>query len=178
MDLPPTTFTLRRIVFPKLSRLSDDQHAAQVTVEWKGYITAKIDWDFRSTNLYWQFVDPDFSLLELGFEWPSGRLTHCAIPLFNGEVEDCQTETLPNAPPGTPFFDLSPWAVQVSNPAARGNHLEQPGRIRLVKKHGGLRIVCNDRPPLRSLAYGGRVVCDFGEGDELNALTLVGDFSV
>src|SRR6202521_1815973 len=76
------------------------------------------------------------SLLELGFEWPSGRLTHCAVPLFNGEVEDCQTETLPNAPPGTPFFDLSPWAVKVSNPAARGNHVEQPGRIRLVKKHG------------------------------------------
>jgi hypothetical protein len=37
-------------VFPRLSRLSDDQHAAQVTVEWKGYITAKIDWDFRSTS--------------------------------------------------------------------------------------------------------------------------------
>jgi hypothetical protein len=146
-------------MFPKLSRLSDDQHAAQITVKWKGYITAKIDWDFRSTNLYWQFVDPNFSLLELGFEWPSGRLTHCAVPLFNGEVEDCHSETLPNAPPATPFFDPSPWAVQVSNPAARGNHLEQPGRIRLVKKHGGPkhRLQRQASSPLPSLRGKGRM---------------------
>jgi hypothetical protein len=46
-------------MFPKLSRLSDDQQTAQIAVEWKGYITAKIDWDFRSANLYWQF-SPSF----------------------------------------------------------------------------------------------------------------------
>jgi hypothetical protein len=60
-------------MFPKLSRLSDDQHAAQITVERKGYITAKIDWDFRSTNLYWQFVDPNFSLLEIGLRVAVGQ---------------------------------------------------------------------------------------------------------
>jgi hypothetical protein len=163
-------------MFPKLSRLSDDQYAAQITVEWKGYVTAEIDWDFRSTNLYWQFVDPVFSQLELGFEYPLGRLTHCAVPLFNGEVEDQQTQPLPQAIPGTPFFDLSPWAVDVSDPAARSNHLEQPGRIRLVKKQNGLSIICKDSSPLHSVLYGDKLICEFGEGDELVALTLVGDF--
>jgi hypothetical protein len=163
-------------MFPKLSRLSDDQHAAQITVEWKGYITAKIDWNLRATNVYWQLVDPVFSLLELGFEWPSGRLTHCAVPLFNGDVEDRQTESLQHAVQGTPLFDLSHWTVNSDNPAARSNHLEQSGRIRLMKKENGLSIICKDSPALRSVAYGGNLVCDFGEGDELVALSLVGDF--
>lgn len=163
-------------MFPKLSRLSNDQHAAQITVEWKGYITAEIDWDFRATNVYWELVDPVFSQLELGFEWPSGRLTHCAVPLFNGDVEDRRTESLPDATPGTPFFDLSPWTVNITDPAARSNHLEQTGRIKLVKKNNGLSIICRDNPALRSIAYGGNLVCNLGEGEELVALTLVGDF--
>ena len=163
-------------MFPKLARVSSDKYEAVVNVEPKGYITVAIARNPRATNLYWQLVDPVFSLLELGFEHPSGRLVKCAVPLFNGEVEDQPTHPLPRAASGTPFFDLGPWPVDVSNPAARGNHLEQPGRIRLVKKQRALTIICKDGHPLRSVAYGRSLVCDFGEADELLALTLVGDF--
>ncbi len=84
-------------MFPKLARVSSDKYEAVVNVEWKGYITVAIDRNPRATNLYWQLVDPVFSLLELGFEHPSGRLVKCAVPLFNGEVEDQQTHPLPRA---------------------------------------------------------------------------------
>jgi hypothetical protein len=165
-------------MFPKLARVSNDRYEAVVDVEWKGYMTAKIGWNFRSTNLYWQLVDPVFSLLELGFEHPSGRLVHCAVPLFNGDVEDRRMESFPNAVQGTPLFDLSCWTVNPDNPAAHSNHLEQPGRIRLVKKENGLSIICKDRPTLRSVLYGEKLICEFGEGDELVALSLVGDFPI
>ena len=163
-------------MFPRLVRISEDLHQADVTVEWKGYITVLIDKNPRAVNLYWQIVDPVFSLLELGFEHPSGRLVKCAVPLFNGDVEDQHTEPLSNAAQGTPFFDLSPWPLQVSDRDVRGNYLEQLGRIRLLKKQNGIMIVCKDSPPVRSLAYGEKLVCDFGEGDELVSLSLVGDF--
>jgi hypothetical protein len=163
-------------MFPELARVSNDGYEAAVHVEWKGYITVDIARNPRATNVYWQLVDPVFSLLELGFEHPSGRLVKCAVPLFNGEVEDQQTQPLPQATVGTPFFDLSPWSVDAANPAARGNHLEQSGRIRLLKKQNGLSIICKDGPTLRSVLYGEKLICEFGEGDELVALTLVGDF--
>ncbi len=163
-------------MFPRLARVSNDRYEAVVNVEWKGYITVAIARNPRATNLYWQLVDPVFSQLELGFEHPSGRLVKCAVPLFNGEVEDQQTQALPGATPGTPFFDLAPWPVNVSDPAARANHLEHSGRVRLTKKHGGLSIICKDSPTLRSVLYAEKLICEFGEGDELVALTLVGDF--
>ncbi len=163
-------------MFPKLTRVSNDNYEAVINVERKGYITVAIARNPRATNVYWQLVDPVFSLLELGFEHPTGRLVKCAVPLFNGEVEDQQTQARPRAVAGTPLFDLRPWRVDVSNPAAHGNHLEQPGRIRLLKGQRGLTIVGKDGPPLKSVAYGGSLVCDFGEADELLALTLVGDF--
>lgn len=165
-------------MFPKLTQVSGDMYEAKVNVEWKGYITVDIGRNPRSTNLYWQLVDPVFSLLELGFEYPSGRLVKCAVLLFNGDVEERQTESLPNAIQGTPLFDLSHWTVNPDNPAVRSNHLEQQGRIRLLKKQNGLSIVCKDSPRLRSVTYGGNVVCDFGEGDELVAVSLVGDFPI
>ena len=165
-------------MFPKLVQVSEAQYTPQVTVEGKGYVTVDIARNPRATNLYWQLVDPVFSLLEVGFEWPSGRLISFAVPLFKGEMEDQQTQPLPQATVGTPFFDLSPWSVDAGNPAARGNHLKQSGRIRLLKKQNGLSIICKDGPALRSVAYGGNLVCDFGGGDELMALGLVGNFPV
>ena len=163
-------------MFPKLERVSDETYEAVFAVGWKGYITVDIARNPRATNLYWQLIDPVFSQLELGFEHPSGRLVKCAVPLFNGEVEDQQTQPLPRTTPGTPFFDLAPWPVNVSNPAARANHLEQSGRIRLAKRLGGLSIICKDSLTLRSVLYGEKLICEFGEGGELVALTLMGNF--
>lgn len=163
-------------MFPKLARISDERYSAEITVEWKGYITANIGRNPRATNLYWQLVDPAFSQLELGFEHPSGRLVNCAVPLFNGDINDQHALPLPRTTAGTPFFDLAPWPVNVSNPATRANHLEQSGRIELMRKSGGLSIICKDSPTLRSVLYGERLICEFGQAGELVALTLVGEF--
>jgi len=163
-------------MFPKLAKVSEEQYRPDISVQGKGYITICVARNSRATNVYWQLVDPDFSLLELGFEWPSGRLINCAVSLFNGEVEDCQNQTPPQGNPGTPMFDLSPWPLQVSEREVRGSHIKQPGRIRLLKKHKGVSIVCQEGFPLRSVEYGGKLVCDFGGGNELLALSLVGDF--
>ena len=73
-------------MFPKLARVSNDKYEAVVNVERKGYITVAIARNPRATNLYWQLVDPVFSLLELGFEHPSGRLVKCAVPFFDGRL--------------------------------------------------------------------------------------------
>jgi hypothetical protein len=75
-------------MFPTLARISGEPYEAVITAEWKGYITVRIGMNPRAVNLYWQLVDPEFSLLELGFESPSGRLVACSVPLFNAEVEN------------------------------------------------------------------------------------------
>ena len=164
-------------MFPRLVRTSSNHYTAEIVVEWKGYITVDIGWNSRSTNLYWQFVDPKFSLIELGFEWPSGRLVHCAVPLFNGEVEEYQTRPLPDTVIGTPCFDLSPWPVHFSERGGeRGQHIEQPGRIRLVKYANQLLIVIKDGHPLQSVLYADKLICNFGEDSELLSLGLKGPF--
>jgi hypothetical protein len=91
-------------MYPRLLRTSPEQFTAEVVAERKGYITVRIGKNPRALNLYWQLVDPTFSLLELGFEWPSGRLVHCSVPLFNGEVEEDRARGFPNAVPGAPFL--------------------------------------------------------------------------
>jgi|SRR5215831_941153 len=165
-------------MFLKLARTSVEHYEAKIVVESKGYITVDIGRNPRATNLYWQIVDTQFSLLELGFEYPSGRLVNCAVPLFNGEVENCVAEPLSHGPLGTPFFDLSPWSVDTSNPAARGNHLEQPGRIRILRRQGGISIVCRDIPVRRSLTYGANLICGFGSEEDLVDISLIGDFPI
>jgi hypothetical protein len=162
---------------PKLLRTSSDQFTAEVVVEWKGYITVRIGRNPRAVNLYWQLVDPKFSQLELGFESPSGRLMACSVPLFNGEVEEQKARGFLNAVPGTPFFDLSLWPPNVSETKGnRSHHIEQPGRIRLLKDENLLLIVIKDDPPLKSVLYADKLICNFGENGELLALGLKGSF--
>ena len=165
-------------MFPKLAKVTRDRAEANITVEGKNYIYVTIQ---RGTgNVYWQLADQTFSLIELGFDLPSGRLIKCAVPLFNGEVDDRSAEDLTNPEPGTPFFDLAPWPIKYNQKGwpEQGSYLEQPGRIKLLKKSGGLSIIWGDGPPARSLLYANRIICDFNEADELMALSLVGQFAL
>jgi hypothetical protein len=164
-------------MFPKLVQVSDAQCSPEINVEGKGYITVDMGRNPRANNLYWQLVDPVFSLLELGFERPSGRLINCAVPLFKGEIEDCQTQILPNGTAGTPFFDLSPWPVDLPESGGnRGHHIKQAGRIRLLKSDGLLSIVIKDSHPFQSLLYAGKIICNFGKDGTLLSLGLKGSF--
>lgn len=165
-------------MFPKLTQVSEGRYSPEINVEGKGYVTVDIARNPQATNLYWQLVDPAFSLLELGFEWPSGRLVNCAVPLFKGEVEDDQSQTVRQGIAGTPFFDLAPWPLQVSDREVRGNHLRHPGRIRLLKGQNALSIICQNGSPFHSITYGGKLVCDFGMNNEIVALNLLGNFSL
>lgn len=165
-------------LFPRLTGTTNSNYTAQITVESKGYITVRVAKDPRATNLYWQLVDPKFSLLELGFESPSGRLVHCSVPLFNGEVEDRRNESVPTATTGVPLFDLSPWPLRVTAREVRGNHLEQAGRIRLVSKDGGLSILSDETIPARNILYAEKLICGFSNSDELVAITLVGSYQL
>ncbi len=164
-------------MFPKLIQVSEVRYEPEIAVEGKGYITVNIGRDSRATNLYWRLVDPVFSLLELGFEHPSGRLMNCAVPLFNGEIETSEAQAVVTGS-GTPFFDLSPWPLCVTGTVIRGRHLSQEGRIRMTRLPNGLSIVLKEATWVRSIAYGSSLVCSVDESNELSAINLVGEFDV
>jgi hypothetical protein len=163
-------------MFPRLKNTTPDRNVADITVESKSYIMARIGWDFRTKTVYWQLVDPDYSLLELGFEWPTGRLVDCSVPLFNGDIENAGREPAPKVEHGAPLFDLSLWPSEAPKPGARDNYLKQAGRISLVRTSEGVLIACQDEPRLRSIVYGEKLLCHFGQDDELVGLTLMGNF--
>jgi hypothetical protein len=166
-------------MFPRLVRVTDERYAPRIAVESKGYIVVGIGQSAKATNLYWQFVDPIFSLLQLGFEWPTGRLVHCSIPLFNGEVENGDAAQLCEPTAGTPYFDLSTWPLRITETkGVFGNVVQEQGRIKLVRTKNSLSIVAKECLRSRSVVYGDAFVCHFDEGDELVGLTLIGVFRV
>lgn len=164
-------------MYPRLLRTSREHFTAEIVVERKGYITARIGKNPHALNLYWKLVDPTFSLLELGFEWPSGRLVHCSVPLFNGEVEEAKAVSSSNRVLATPFFDLSLWPPNVSESKGnRSHHIEQAGRIRLLKSDNLLTIVIKEGPTSQSLLYANEVVSNVAADGDLLAIGLKGSF--
>jgi hypothetical protein len=166
-------------MFPRLLRVSNEQYRPEIIVESKGYITVRVGKSQEATHVYWQLVDPEFSLLQLGFEWPSGRLVHCSVPLFNGDVETIEGDPANEGVAGTPFFDLSRWPVRVTEgKKVSGDVIEESGRIRLQRSRNALSILAREGTQQRSVVYGGTVVCDFDRADELMALSLLGSFPI
>jgi hypothetical protein len=165
-------------MFPKLLRGADDHSIPAINVESKGYIMVRLGTPPGAMHVYWHLVDPLFSLLELGFEWPSGRLFDCSVPLFNGEVEDGGMGPPLEPTKGTPFFDLSEWSVDEGDRCARGNFLKQSGRLRVLRGMNAVSIVVKQSPRRRSLVCGESLICDFDKDDELCALTLLGSFLI
>ena len=166
-------------MFPKMLRVANEYYKTQVSVESKAYITVRIGKSQTATHAYWQLVDPNFSLLQLGFEWPSGRLVHCSVPLFNGQVEMVQNDARFETVVGAPFFDISMWPLYITEgKGVSGNVIEELGRIRLQRSSNTLSILASDRVPQRSILYGDAVMCHLDANDEFTALTLVGPFSI
>lgn len=163
-------------MFPKLLRITNEMYQPEILVESKSYITVRIGKSLNEEHLYWQLVDPVFSLLQLGFELSTGRLVHCSVPLFNGEVEAVEVQPLQSAVAGVPHFDVSAWPVKETK-GKSGSVMEQPGRIRLRRSSNALAIVAQEVVCRRSVAYGETVVCHFDRADELIGLTLRGNFS-
>lgn len=165
-------------MFPRLVKVTDERFIPEIVVESKGYIMVRIGRNSHATTVYWHFVDPVFSLLELGFESPSGRLIDCSIPLFNGEVENGEIDPLGDTVVGAPYFDLSKWPLRITEKGVFGHVIDEQGRIRLVRSQNALSIIAKESPRSRSVLYGDTLVCHFDKEDELSALTLRGTFSV
>jgi hypothetical protein len=165
-------------MLPKLVSVTDEPCVPTIEVESKGYIMVRISKRPSVPHVYWQFVDPVYSLLQLGFEWPSGRFDDCSIPLFNGHVEEADVE-LPAGENGMLYFDVSAWPVRVvEGKGVYGNVIEVPGRIRLVKSANALTIVIKEQPPTRSMFCGDALVCGLDQDNELATITLIGVFAV
>jgi hypothetical protein len=80
-------------------------------------------------SVYWQLADPDFSLVEIGLERTTGRLTKLAVPLYRGELgrQDAR-QAAPNVE-GVPQFDIAEWQPVARSTA--GDFKEVFGRIRI-----------------------------------------------
>lgn len=166
-------------VFPKLLRTTTEEFTPSIIVESKSYVVVRIAKEAAKTNVYWQLQDPIFSLLELGFEWPSGRLVHCSIPLFNGLVEKVESRAGLPMEKGTPYFEMSDWPVKPNGgQGISGGVLQEPGRIRILSAPSMLSIIAKEGFTRRSILYGAQIVCDFNELEELIALRFIGGYSV
>ncbi len=80
-------------------------------------------------SFYWQLVDPDFSLLEIGVDRESGRLTKISVPLYNGPIGVREGHLRQEDKKGLPCFNVNLWP----RPSAsmKDAFLENIGRIRI-----------------------------------------------
>ena len=120
------------------------------------------------SHVYWQLVDPKFSLIELGFEQSTGRLDHCSVPLFQGSTVRHSSKLAVLGRPGTPFFDTSEWV------SAGKKHLLTSGRIELHQYADALRIRLREGALNSSVLAGGKFGSHFLEDGTICAIDVVG----
>lgn len=130
-------------LLPKYARIGRDDFRPVLTVEAPGYpyITVRVNKSIKAEHVYWHLVDPTFSLLELGFERSSGRLTHISMPLFKGEIGEADY-VIPDCTQGEPVFELD-FALQ---DAKRTDVVKAEGRIALNRSGKDLDIVLARSP--------------------------------
>jgi hypothetical protein len=125
---------------PSLLKVEEDHRSGTVNVESPSYITVRIDYSVHQSNVYWQLVDPAFSLLELGFDANTGRLTSGSIPLFNGVVSQHDSTLALHGAKGTPVFNMEPWKTEPISRMTPRPVIKTPGRIQLNQYSDALVI--------------------------------------
>jgi hypothetical protein len=157
---------------PKLVRIEPDRYSPVVKIESPSYITVRVSKSVHDPNVYWQLVDPTFSLLELGFDARSGRLVSCSVPLFNGNVGE-HDEALGHAGlPGTPIFEMKPWTSLVGAGEIPRGVLKTAGRIRLDRYSDALVINISAEATSTVVVSGGNFACCFGSEGRLQSISL------
>ena len=159
---------------PKLVRVEADRYSPVVSIESPSYITVRMSKSIHAPNVYWQLVDPEFSLLELGFDASCGRLVSCSVPLFNGEVRKYDSPLGSVGLPGTPIFEMAPWTSRAAAEDDRGTVLKSPGRIQLDQYPDALVIILKSGQIDKIVVLGEKLACRFGLDGRLHSLGLIG----
>jgi hypothetical protein len=145
----------------------------EVTVEAPGYpyIAVRINKSRALRNVYWHLVDSAFSLLELGFEWSSKRLTHISIPLYKGAINQTE-DVLPQSDPGEPVFDLIGLGFSVDFKDPVSEVIKCEGRIQLNRSGHDLHIRLCPGILKRTVICRQKVIYGFSESNELALICL------
>jgi|SRR6185312_14195656 len=161
--------------FPKYIGTIPDIFTPAVTVESPGYvyITVRINKSASRRNVYWHLVDPAFSLLELGFEWGSNRLTHISVPLYKGVIGDTK-EVLPQHEKGEPTFDVPSLGFSGESKGAAPEVIKQEGRIQLDRSGPDLHIRLGSGSIRRVFSCQDQLIYGFGDSGELELISLSG----
>lgn len=161
---------MSQILAPGLVRVEADCYWPEITVESRSYIQVRVDKSVHDLNLYWQLVDPEFSLLELGFN-PDGRMVSLSIPLFNGNVGRHDTRFSRASSHGTPIFELKPWRVGTEIGQSQETILKTLGRIEIDRYRNALVITVTSEAIASAVLSGGNLLSCF---DAKNRLCCVG----
>jgi hypothetical protein len=159
-------------VLPRCTQLIADRFVPAITVENPGYvyITVRINKSFGERHVYWHLTDPAFSLLELGFEWPAGRLTAISVPLFKGAIGEALT--VPGAVRGEPLFDLHELGFDSAGQDLAPPVIKNKGRISLHQSGEDLDIVLDESPLVRSFSCYDKVIYGLNAEDRLSFIRL------
>jgi len=101
----------------------------EMTLDLRTHLTVWVGGEL-TPSVYWQLADPDFSLVEIGLERTTGRLTKLAVPLYRGELGQWDgVQPVPDVE-GLPQFDIGGWQP-VAPRSTAGDFKELFGRIRI-----------------------------------------------
>lgn len=158
---------------PKYDHIIPDAFTPEVTVESPGYpyITVRVNKSHILRNVYWHLVEPTFSLLELGFEWTSKRLTHISVPLYKGSINQAE-DVLPQSERGEPVFDLFGLGFSAEFKDRVPEVVKCEGRIQLNRSGHDLYIRLGAGAVQRVISCQQEVVYGFSESKELVLICL------
>jgi hypothetical protein len=165
----PVTF------LPKLEEVAPDVFAPSVIVEMSGYvyITVRIHKSLSARNVYWHLVDPIFSLLELGFEMSSRRLTHISIPVFKGPIST-KKYILPACTRGDPLFNMKEMALAHEQATSAPEVIKHQGRISLNRSGDDIDILLENSNIMQVICCQDKVAYGFNVDGRLCLIRLCG----
>lgn len=166
-------------MYPRISGQVGTPYKPVIKIESPGYVTAvaEIPRDkLGQGSVYWELIDPDFSLLLLGFDARTGCLVECTVPQYKGVI--AQAEGPPPWPEpiaSSPAFDLSPWQDLLKRNKTGNRVVATAGRISLVQYSPWLVIGIVESPAERATISADRLVCCFSSDGSLCRIGLRGD---
>jgi hypothetical protein len=165
---------MNEMAYPQLVRVEADRYSPVVNIESPSYITVRVSKSVHNRNVYWQQVEPSFSLLELGFDANSGRLVSCSVPLFNGSVRTRDGTVGDGGIPGTPIFDMELWTSGSDRDQVSTTVQKVPGRIRLDQYSDALVITISPGEGSTMIVSGHKLAYCFGRNGRLQSIHLCG----
>jgi len=163
------------VVLPQYDDIAPDVFTPIVTVETLRfvYITVRIGKSIRAKHVYWHLVEPSFSLLELGFEVSSRRLTAISVPVFKGRIGTTH-HVLPTYTGGDPLFDMKEMVLNLERNDVVPDVLKSPGRISLTQSGEDIDILLADTQIARAICCNHKITYGFNGDKRLCLIRLHG----